>query len=253
MALVERVTPEQAAVVFRRAAELQAGRWHGEDAVLDDAALEEIGREVGLAPDSIRAALAELRDESFAFGPTVTWGTVVRSRTIAGSRSAVMVFLDDDARDNLLTVVRRVGATTVWAPPTGAAAMMVRGLRGRRRYPLLALKELRATVSDAPGGLVRVCLEGSLRFPTRLLSGRTQLASIAAIGGGAAIAFGIGGAGSGDWILDASGAVLSVFGAGIGLRDYRRGVARAELALGGLLERLNYGVRAAPPWPLPRD
>src|SRR3954464_3683994 len=85
MALAERVTPEQAAVVFRRAAELQATGWHGEvEAVLDDTALEEIGREVGLSPASIRAALAELRDESVSFGPTVTWGTVVRSRTVAG-------------------------------------------------------------------------------------------------------------------------------------------------------------------------
>lgn len=46
MSLGDRVNPDEAAMVFRRAAELEAtgGSGHG-DGMLDDGALEDIGRE----------------------------------------------------------------------------------------------------------------------------------------------------------------------------------------------------------------
>jgi hypothetical protein len=74
----------------------------------------------------------------------------------------------------MLTLVRRDRAATVWAPHAGASAAMVRSLRGRRRYRLLALKEMRATLIEQEPGLVRVALEGTSRFPVRLLSPRSS-------------------------------------------------------------------------------
>jgi hypothetical protein len=243
MALAERLTPEQAAAVFRRAAELQAAGVRGEtEAVLDDAALEDIGREVGLSPASIHGALSELRNDALATGSAVTWGTVMRCRTVHAPTGEIAAFLDDQARQSLFTVVRHVGSTTVWAPPPGPAAAVVRSLRGRRRYPLLVLNELRATVTESEPGLTRVCLEGSLRFPLSLLSARSQALAALGIAGGAFIAFGVDGTGHTDWAFDGAGALLSLTCAGIGLRGYRRAVARAEQALTGVLDYLTYRV-----------
>jgi hypothetical protein len=251
MALAERLTPEQAAAVFRRAAELQAAGLRGEtEAVLDDAALEDIGREVGLSPASIHGALAELRSAAAtATAPAVAWGTVVRCRTVHAHAGEVAAFLDDRARQSLMTVVQHGGPTMVWAPPSGAAATIVRGLRGRRRYPLLVLKELRATVTEAQPELTRVCLEGSLRFPLSLLPARSQALAALGVAGGAFVAFGIDGTGHTDWAFDAAGALLSLAGAGIGLRGYRRAVAKAERALSGVLDYLTYGVDPPLWWP----
>jgi hypothetical protein len=250
MALAERVTPEQAAVVFRRAAELQSTGLHGEtDVVLDDAALEEIGREVGLSPASIHAALAELRSEVTSSGPAVTWGTVIRCRTVHADRSSVVNFLDDQARQNLLTVVRQAGDTTMWAPTPGTAAAVVRRLRGRHRYPLLAFKELRANVTEPGTDLVRVCLEGSLRFPSGLLSLRSEALTLLGIGGGSFLAFGVGGLGHTDWVFDTAGALVALSGTGVGLRAYRRAIAKAEVALTDVLDHVTYGVYRPAPWP----
>jgi hypothetical protein len=115
MAAPARLNVEQAATVFRRAAELEAAGVRG-DAVLDDQALEDAGREVGLSPASIREALAELRGGALVPGPAITWGTVSSSRAVAGPRGDVLAALDDVARRNLLGVVRSTGAETVWVP-----------------------------------------------------------------------------------------------------------------------------------------
>ena len=252
MALPERVTPEQAAVVFRRAAELQAAGLHGgNEAVLDDVALEEIGREVGLSPASVQAALAELRSGIAPLQPGVRWGTVVRCRTIHGDRQRAVLFLDDQARQNMFTMAHREGDTASWAPDSGAAAAVVRGLRGRGRYPLLTLKELRADVTDVGNDVVRVCLEGTLRVPWRLLPLRSEAFALAGMGAGLFVAFGVGGAGSADWMLDATGALISITGAGVALHAYRGEVANAELALDNVLDRLTYATSGRTPWPLP--
>jgi hypothetical protein len=239
VALTQRLTPEQAAVVFRRAAELEAAGVHGDaQAMLDDAALEEIGRDVGLSPESVRAALVEMRHGLTDVQPPLAWATVLRCRTVRAERAYVEAFLDDEARENLMTAVRRDHGVTVWAPPAGAAAVMVRSLRGRRRYPLLALKELRATVTEHEPDLVRVALDGSLRFPPRLLSPRSVGFAAAGVVCGAYLAFRVDGAASLDWVLDATGAALSAAGAGAGVHGYREAVTQAEDALAGVLGRL---------------
>jgi hypothetical protein len=248
VALAQRLTPEQAAVVIRRAAELETTGLHGEPhAVLDDAALEDIGREVGLSPASVRAALVELRN-GITDGSSLAWGSVLRCRTVRGERACVEAFLDDEAREGMLTLVRRDCDVTVWAPHAGATAAMVRSLRGRRRYPLLALKELRAMITEQAPGLVRVTLEGRLRFPLRLLSPRSLGFASAGIACGAYLAFWVTGAGSVDWALDATGALLSTAGVGVGVHGYRDAVTDAEFALAGVLDRLGYGLhRLVPP------
>jgi len=95
----ERVTAEEAAVVFKRAAELEAAGVRGEGTgELDARALEDIGREVGLSPASVRVAVSELRNGLLDPAPAVTWGTVSSGRAVGGSSADVVAALDDEAR-----------------------------------------------------------------------------------------------------------------------------------------------------------
>jgi hypothetical protein len=242
-----RLTVEQAATVFRRAAELEAAGVRG-DAVLDDQALEDAGREVGLYPASIREALAELRGGALVPGPAITWGTVSSSRAVAGPRGDVLAALDDVARRNLLGVVRSTGAETVWARSPGLSSVVVRSLRGRRHHPLLALTELRATLVEAPSRPIRVRLEGSLVFPWRLLTARSQLLVAAGLAGGATLSL----ASPGLDGLDAAGALAAAVGFGSGLKSYRRSVLAVEVTLDGILDCMAVGLQVPPHQP-PED
>ena len=253
MALPDRVTPEEAAEVFRRAAELEAtGPRSAGGPLLDDRDLEEVGHEVGLAPASVRAALAELRAGALVPGPVVRWGVVSSSRLVPGGPRDVLAAVDDEARRNQLGVVRRAGSVTSWSRSPGVSAAVARSLRGRRRHPLLALDELRATVVEASSaGVVRVRLEGSLVAPWRLVSGRGRAAAAIGIGGGAVLAF----ASTGpfvwpDWQYDLTGSLPALAGAGAGLRSYRRGAAVVEAALDGFLDRLAGGTPMVPRAPV---
>jgi hypothetical protein len=239
------VTPEQAAEVFRRAAELEAGS-RGDGPLLGDRDLEEIGREVGLAPASVQAALAEWRAGALVPGPQVQWGVVTSSRVVPGTTSDVLAVLDNEARRNQLCVVRRAGSVTVWSRAPGVSSAIARGLRGRRRHPLLGLTELRATVVEAAGGpgATRVRLEGSLVAPWRLLSGRGRLIAAVGIGGGAALAVAAGPLAGPPLGWEVAAALGAVSGTAVGLRSYRRGAAATEDALDRYLDRLATGTAA---------
>ena len=242
MPLPAGVTPEQAAEVFRRAAELEAGS-RGDGPLLDDRDLEEIGREVGLAPGSVQAALAEWRAGALVPGPQVQWGVVTSSRVVPGTPSDVLAVLDNEARRNQLCVVRRAGSVIVWSRTPGVSSAIARGLRGRRRHPLLGLTELRATVVEASGGpgAARVWLEGGLVAPWRLLSGRARVLTTVGIGGGGVLlATAVMGDGP-NWQYEVAAALSALAGSSAGLRSYRRGAAAVEGALDAFLDRLAGG------------
>ena len=251
MASPDRVSPEEVASVFRRAAELEAAGPRGESGgMLDDRALEDIGREVGLSPASIRAALVELRGGALTPGSAVRWGTVSASRTVVGVSHDVVAAIDDEARRNQLGVVRRVDDATVWARSSGTSATVARSLRGRHHHPLLALEELRATVVELPSppGLVRVRLEGSLVVPWRLLSPGGQALAVIGVGGG--LLLGLTNmesvAALPDWQFDLTGVLGAIAGTGVGLRSYRQTVVATEAALDTFLHRLAIGDLGSP-------
>ena len=240
------VTPEQAAEVFRRAAELEAAGSGSEGPLLDDRDLEEIGREVGLTPASVRAALAEWRAGALVPGPRVQWGVVTSSRVVPGTPGDVLAVLDNEARRNQLCVVRRAGSVTVWSRAPGVSSAIARGLRGRRRHPLLGLTELRATVVEAAGGpgAARIRLEGSLVAPWRLVSGRGQVLTTAGIAGAVVLAFPSGAFATPGWQNELAAAASALAGSSFGLRWYRRGAAATEDALDRYLDRLATGTAA---------
>ena len=243
MAFSDQLTPEEAAVVFRRASELEAAGLHGDASTLLDAdTLEAIGREAGLSPIAISAALDELRradelpDQNHAFD-------IITSRVIPGPVTDVNLAVDELARRNLLTKRLHRHTTTVWTRQKGVGRSMMRRVGGRSRYPLGALKELRATVTDNTSrpGCVRIRLEGRFAYPWQVLPLRTQALIGTGIGGGA---FAL------NWALQhpndltaysAWAAAAGVFATGIGMRSYSKTVGRADTALQVFLGRLELG------------
>jgi len=239
--LPDRVSPEEAAQVFRRAAELETAGIRGESALLDPDTLEAIGREVGLSPVAIHAALDELRSGGLREADREF--DMVVSRVVPGPVSDVRVSVDELARGNLLTLRVSRGDTTAWARQRGVGRAVLRRLGGRARYPLGAVRELRATVTAHPSrpGFVRLCLEAQLAYPWQFLPLRTQALVGAGMGGGAvAVAWGLQNlVGTSGFSAAALVVPLSAFG--VGARAYRRAVVCAEGALQLFLDRLAHG------------
>jgi hypothetical protein len=242
------LTPTESAVVFRRAAELEAAGLHGEAAgLLDPATLEGIGREAGLSPASVRAALAEYRNG--ALDAIQRNADIVSSRVVPGGRREVCVAIDEFARRNLLLGREGASTTLTWGRRPGVSAAILRSFGGKKRHPLVALRELRAAVADHPDGpgLVRVRLEGTLVFPTGLLPLGAKLFAAGGVGAGATgLALAVPELAAGDAVLATGASIAVTLGAaGAGVRAYRASVARTETALDGFLDRLE---RGQPAW-----
>ena len=246
MMLPDRVSPEEAAQVFRRAAELETAGIRGDSAaLLDPDTLEAIGREVGLSPAAIHAALAEFQSGGLRAADREF--DIVSSRVVPGPASDVRLSVDELASGNLLAMRLSRGETTAWTRQSGVGRAVLRRLGGRARYPLGAVRELRATVTDHASrpGLVRVRLEARLAYPWQFLPVRTQALLGAGVGGGAvAFAWGLQhlGATSG---FSAATAVIPLSAFGIGARTYRKAVVCAEDALQLFLDRLAHGQPAS--------
>ena len=247
MMLPDRVSPEEAAQVFRRAAELESAGIRGDSAaLLDPDTLEAIGREVGLSPAAVHAALAELRSGGLRDADRVF--DLVSSRVVPGPAGDVRLAVDELARGNLLTMRLSRGESTAWTRQRGVGRAMLRRLGGRARYPLGAIRELRATVTDHASrpGLVRVSLEARLAYPWQFLPLRTQALLGAGLGGGAvAVAWGLANL-DGTSGLSAAAAVVPISAFGLGARTFRKAVLSAEGALQSFLDRLEHGQPVAP-------
>jgi hypothetical protein len=240
--LPDRVSPDEAAVVFRRAAELDsAGTGLGEGLTAAD--LEDVGREVGLSPASVRAALAEVRSGAHTREvPSPRWGTISGSCVVRGDTASAVNVIDDVAQHNLLTTRTRSGDTWVWSRHSGIGAAVSRALVGRQGRPFLPLQELKAEVTDQSEGTVRIQVQGRLLFPSRLVSGPTQLVVAAGLVGAAAVL----GIAVPDPALEDIGEVFAVTGSGVailgatslGVRSYRRTIAAMDAGLDQLFGRI---------------
>jgi hypothetical protein len=232
------VSPEEAAIVFRRAAELEAAGVHGEPGMLDGDTLEAIGREVGLSPAAVRTALVELRagglrepDPSF---------DLVCSRLVPGFAVDVWPAVDELARGNLLGHPVRRGDATTWTRQRGVGRAVVRGLGGLGRYPLAGVRMLRATVTEhgARQGRLRVRLEARWASPFQIVPLRTQAVLTAGLGGGLWAAASLDGTGA---VVSAAVAGVGVLWSGVALRKYRHAIVTAEQHLQVFLDRLQHG------------
>ena len=244
MAEGELLTTEEAAWVFRRAAELDVRSADVPEALLDQRTLEAAGVEAGLSPVSIRAALQELRTGALAVpepDPDVPPGrrSIVRVRAVPGPPAQVAHALDELARRNVLVVRRRRGASTVWERRNGVIAACQRV----KPHPLCGVARLAATLGPVPGApdLVRVELRAEPVASRRLVPLRTRIRVATGVGVGAGVAaaaVAVSPLVPADVLLAAAGAGGAGWAGASGLRDARAARDALGDALAYALDRL---------------
>ena len=151
----DRLSDDEAALVFRRATELEVELARGSEG-WDLPGLEAVGREVGIAPDAVRRAVAEVR-----LGGTAVEldGEVVRATRVvdapaASAQAQLAVWL----RDQLFEVVRERPGLVVCDRRVDPDAERRRQRDHARRYRLRAVARVVAAVASLPdaGAAVRV-------------------------------------------------------------------------------------------------
>ena len=235
--------------VLARAAELQALDADPSEAAVTEEQLLEIGKEVGLSPQHLRQALAEERarvnvpDEKGGvarlFGPAY----VRASRTVRGTPDSVLEALDAwMEREESLHVKRRFADRILWEPRPGFATEIRRALNiGGRGYHLSRAHEVAATAVAVDAERVLVRLEANLANVRlqRIASGGVVTGS-GALTSGVLVALGFFPA------LALLPAAAALGGGYILARSHTPLVARAQLALEQVLDRLERGEMPRP-------
>ena len=236
-----RITSQELEAVIRRAVELQAGP-AGEDGISEGEVIR-VGQELGLAPELVRRAIADVRGKPVAeqgLAAAITGPSMVRAaRTIRRPAAALGMFLEQYLVDcEFMVVQRRFPDRTRYTRGSGVAAQVGRASRKMQsKYGTLEPETLDVGVSviDDDTSLVELSVD--------LTSSRT----VALTGGG------VGGLGAGlgvaSIIFGAHLAAplmllaLPVAGAGMLLSRtvYRSTLTRAQDQLEAFLDRLEHG------------
>ena len=237
--------------VLARAAELQGSDADPSDALTEQQVLD-IAREVGIAPEALRVALAEERtrvslpQESGLAARIAGPALVGASRTVTGSVTSVLATLDDwMRRGECLQLRRRQSDRMSWEPRQDMMGRMKVGLNlGGRGYPLARAAEVAATVAPVDGERVHVQLVADVGPARRArLAGGGAVAGTGALGGGGLMLVPIA---EPTFLIPAAIAAALTIGAGIvgGRLIARTHVAtarRVQVALEQTLDRLEHG------------
>jgi len=239
--------------VFARAAELQA---HLPDAPeqLTEKQLLDLGNEVGIPAEHLRQALAEERTRVVLpeetgvvgswFGSTMT----VASRVVSGTPSEVLALIDSwMQRQELLRVRRRIGERLTWEARRDFMGSMQASLNlGGRPYALTPASEVGATVVAVDASRVLVRLDADFAPSRRrnvVWAGVTSGMGITS--GAGVVALASLSAEPGALVIGAIVGSVWTAMAGLGAagiaRAQRRKVARGQLALEQILDRLEHG------------
>jgi hypothetical protein len=233
----ERLSPRQVSLVLKRAAELE--RRDVGDESLAPAELEELAREVGLSPESVQRALAEVRAGAVAeprepgalervLGPNM----IVVERTVRGRAGEVQRRVERALRGQLLRKRRDFGERTVWEHAPGWLPALRRALDWSGELALGEARELDVTVVDAGED------RATVRFVVDVGALQRKVAAGTALGTAAGIAAAVT-----LWAmhtpvvlewLAAAGATAT--GSITSVRAYRRQLASTETALEHLLD-----------------
>jgi hypothetical protein len=213
------ITSDEAAAVFRRAAELdQGGSTPGRG--LDLAALEQAGMEAGLSRNAIRQALAEVR----AGAPAPERPDAVVARTLKEPADAVDRAVDKFMAQQQFQVARRFEDRTIWEPRRGLGASLVKSLDFNRKIVLREVSRVTTCVVAVPGeGRSHVRFElslGGVRWGWYALPISTGV--VAAAGVGVAVALGT----APEVLIAAPSALAVTGGAYAGARAGIRGSLR---------------------------
>ena len=239
--------------VVARATELQAHLADAPEQITEKQLLE-LGSEVGISADHLKQALAEERtrvvlpEETGVVGSWFGSTVVAASRVVPGTPAEVLAQLDNwMQRQELLRVRRRIGDRLTWEARKDFIGSMQASLNiGGRAYGLTPATEVGATVVAVDANRVLVRLDADFS-PSRRRSvtwagitaglgvtssaGVVALASLSAEPGALAIGAAVGSIWTG----------LSGVAAAAMARAQRRKVARGQLALEQILDKLEHG------------
>ena len=231
--------------VLARAAELQnvTGDDPGEE--FSEAQLLELGKEVGIAPEHLRQALAEERTRAIlgrSNGTGRGWlgsKVVTATRTVPGTQANVLAGLNAwMQREESLRVKRQIGDRMTWEPRTDLAGRLRRVLGSRdRAFALAIASEVAATVLTVDDRRVIVTLEADLGGRRKRLAGEI---GVGVVGGGAAsVAFAVMGVAT---AVAVAPVVLLPVALGVaGSSWLKQNVNRAQLALEQVLDNAERG------------
>lgn len=256
------VSPAELERVIRRASNLQFRDRASADSALEAGEVVRIGEEVGLEPHYVRQALAELQADSLlpalpreAKVARRLWGRglVRTSRVVPGERTVVESLLERYLEDEeLLKRVRSQPGRSLWEAAGGLLSNMKRAMDVKGHgYVLAKARSVEVTIEPLEPGWCLVTLTADLRNERARTAAGWHL-GIGALAFGAAV-----------FLIAPGGPELSAIlgsglagGAGLGAATwstgahFRRTRARLELALEGLLDKLE---RGRPPGTKPRS
>ncbi len=231
--------------VLARAAELQAQRSAEPGGGLSEDQVLELGKEVGLSPETLQQAIAEERGRVVGTSPRGVAGAwfghaqFSATRVVTGTPQSVLAALDAHIRGELpFEVKRRFPDRLLWEPKGGFldGVRMSLGVRAEGGDLVLA-EEVSALVVAVDGERTHVRLDASI-------AGRRRNAARASVvvAGGAAFA---------AWVFAAMtvapvvtltvAGTAAVLGVLTPKRNYQGVAERVDLALYQVLDRLEYG------------
>lgn len=247
--------------VLARAAELQAGQSEPAEE-MSEAQLIEVGQEVGIGAEHVRLALAEERtrvqlpEERGMVGGLFGGEGVTASRVISGNATDLLGRLDDwMQKEEALRAKRRFTDRLTWEARRDFLGTVQQGFNfGGRAYALTQSDEVGATVVQVDAQRCMVRLDASfVQSRRRKVLGSSLLAGAGVVGAGGIMAVA-------TLIPEGSllfGAILGALPAAAGgaigyavANAQRRRVARAQLALEQILDRLERGEIRRPANPL---
>ena len=168
-----RIPAEDLEAIVRRAAELQNRRGSPGAQSLTEAEVIEIGRQVGLEPDYMRRAIAEVHAETLApaappgnplldllAGP----GRVEVRRVVPGDPALIQQQLEVQLREGeKLGPLRRRHGRSVWEASSGTFARLERFLNfSGREYALAEIRQVDLSVAELEPGWALVTVTGDL-------------------------------------------------------------------------------------------
>ncbi len=247
------VSHAQLEKIIRRASDLQFRDSSDTGSVLDGAEVVRIGGEVGLDPRYVQQALAEVQAEALVpempadsglaqrlFGS----GLVRASRVVTGDQREVEAKLEEHLREKeLLKQVRSRAGLSLWEPAGGVVSSMRRAMDvAGHGYELAKARNIQVAIEQLEPGWSLVTLTADLRNTRNQAAGGFYTAVMGSTIGISIAILATGGVG----LLPILGAV-AVGAAGFGGATWATGAtvrkrfARMELALQGLLDRLELG------------
>ncbi|MFO7586664.1 MAG: hypothetical protein R6X22_01190 [Gemmatimonadota bacterium] len=256
------VRGDQLERVIQRAAELQFAR----DDVPEDLTEEEVVRiagEVGLETRHVRQALAELRANALVPAIPADAGLAARflgpalvqaSRVVPGDPPGVLRELSSHLREReSLRTVREQPGRQLWEPAADLMSKLSRSFDfSGRGYELARCRSLEVSAEPLESGRSLLTLTADLRNQ-RTEHAVVWLSCLGAAGAGASAALVFGFLAPPLLALPAVGAAVVAAGGYGASRTVARRRARVELALLGILDRLEAGGALGDPKPSLRD